>query len=59
MALAAVLPALLPLDAAFRLPVDGRKIAVAPVRRVSVLEPEDLRRDVGGHVLDDRHARHL
>jgi hypothetical protein len=32
---------------------------VAPALRIALLQPEDLRSDVGRHVLDDRHARHL
>ena len=32
---------------------------VAPVSWIAVLEPEDMRREIGGNVLAVRHARHL
>ena len=41
------------------LPVTCSTCQASRQRLVSVLHPEDLRRDVGQHVLDDRHARHL
>jgi hypothetical protein len=32
---------------------------VAPVSWIAILEPEDMRREIGGNVLAVRHARHL